>query len=91
MAWSKIHPMIVTGAILLLAIGTVSVTIEEIEVHRPQVWQKELDMSVLDRVPRQATILPALRSRPKDITDWNEYHGMVLGLNQGVKEIVYVA
>ena len=91
MAWTKAKTTIVIGVVVLLAGGTTTVTVKEIETHRPQVWQEKLDMSVLDKVPRQTKILPALRSRPKDINGWDEYHGMVLGLNQGITEIIFAA
>jgi len=91
MAWTKTASVAVAVIIALLAVGTTAVVITEIAAHRPQVWQKGLDMAVLDTAPRQAKILPALRSRSKDVHGWNEYHGMVLGLNQGVPEIAYVA
>jgi RNA polymerase sigma factor (sigma-70 family) len=91
MAWSKANTLLIASLVVLLAVGTTTVTVEEIKIHGPQAWQKRLDTSVLDRVSRQAKILPALRSRPKGINGWDEYHGMLLGLDQSMAEIVYAA
>jgi RNA polymerase sigma factor (sigma-70 family) len=91
MAWTKAKTVIVVAAAVLLAVGSTTVTVKEIAAHRGEVWQRKFDLAVLDTAPRQTTILPALRSRPKDINSWDEYHGMVLGLNQGVTEIVFAA
>ncbi len=60
MAWTKAKMAIVIGVVVLLAGATTTVTVKEIETHRPLVWQEKLDMSVLDKVPRQTKILPAL-------------------------------
>lgn len=91
MAWSKAKTAMLTGLAMLLVAGTSTVAVREIRTQRSQEWQERLDTSVLDRVRRQATIVPALRSRPEDATGWKEYHGMYLGLNQDLKNIVYIA
>ena len=82
---------VIIGLGVFLAIGTATVTVREIESHRAQAWRLGFDLSVLDRVPRQATIVPALSSRATNIHGWNGYHGMFLGLNQSVTNIVSVA
>jgi uncharacterized protein (TIGR03435 family) len=91
MAWTKAQGAIVTGAILLLIAGTTAVTVREIAVYRSEEWRVRMDVSVLDSAPRQVKILPALRSRPNVISGWEEYHGMLLGLNQSMPEIVFAA
>jgi uncharacterized protein (TIGR03435 family) len=60
MAWSKAKTAVVTGAIVLLAAGTTTVTVKEIQEHRTYPWQVEgFDDSVLNRQPPQVRILPS--------------------------------
>jgi len=63
MAWTKAKTAIVAGASVLLAVGTTTMTIKEIAAHRSEVWREKYDLSVLDRVPQQVKILPAVPSR----------------------------
>jgi uncharacterized protein (TIGR03435 family) len=91
MGWTKTQAALVAAAILLLTVGATTVTVKEIADHGTQAWQRGFDMSVLDRVTRQAKILPALRSRPQNIQGWNIYHGMYLGLNVDMPQIAQAA
>jgi len=90
-AWTKTKSAIVAGMLVLSAFVIVILALKVIEAHRPQVWRVRLDTSVLDRGPRQAKILPALHSRSKDVNGWDEYHGMLLGLDQPLPEIIFAA
>jgi uncharacterized protein (TIGR03435 family) len=89
-AWSR--TAVVIGVVALLVGGTTTVAVKEIESHRAaQAWRAGFDMSALDRMPRQATIVPALSSRAASIQGWRVYHGMFLGLNQSMTNIVSLA
>jgi uncharacterized protein (TIGR03435 family) len=58
MAWTKAKTAIVAGAVVLLAAGTTTVTIKEIQEHRTYPWQiAGNDSRVLDRQPPQIRIL----------------------------------
>jgi uncharacterized protein (TIGR03435 family) len=60
MAWTKMKTAIVAGAIVLLAAGTTTVTVKEIQEHRTYPWQVEgFDGAVLDKQPPQVRILPS--------------------------------
>jgi uncharacterized protein (TIGR03435 family) len=60
MAWTKAKTAIVVGASVLLAAGTTTVTVKEIQKHRAYPWQvQNFDSRVLDRVPPQVTIVSA--------------------------------
>ena len=93
MAWTQMKTAIVVGVAVLFVAGTTTVTVKEIAAHRPQAWQKGFDMSVLDKVSPQATILPALRSRDKGINGWRGRpgDGKIMGLNVSATEIISAA
>ena len=91
MAWTKTQSAIITGVVVLFALGTTTVTVKEITAYWSQGWRESMDVSLLDRVARQAKILPALHSGPKDAKGWVEYHGMLLGHNESVPEIMFAA
>jgi hypothetical protein len=81
------------GLVVLLAAGTTTITVKEIKGRRPQIWQAGFDISALDRVPPQATILPALRSRDPNINSWRGRagDGKIMGLNDSTTEILSAA
>jgi uncharacterized protein (TIGR03435 family) len=59
MAWTNAKTAIVVGAGVLLAAGTTTVTIKEIQAHQTYPWQTEHATSgVLSRVPPQVVIAP---------------------------------
>ncbi len=86
MAWTKAKTSIVAGAVILLASVTTIVTVKEIATHQPQAWQKGFDLSVLNRVPPQTTILPSLRSQLNHAE--GENNGKMLGVGQSIRDIV---
>jgi uncharacterized protein (TIGR03435 family) len=58
MAWTKAKMAIVAGAVVLLAAGTTTITVKEIQEHRTYPWQiAGQDSRVLDRQPPQVRIL----------------------------------
>ena len=62
MAWTKAKTAIVTGVVVLLAAGTTTVTVKEIQEHRTYPWQSGgeaglFDRSLLDQQPPQVRIL----------------------------------
>jgi uncharacterized protein (TIGR03435 family) len=62
MAWTKAKIAITAGIGILIAAGTATVTVQEIEAHEPPAWQKKFDLSLLDGLPPQVQILPSLPS-----------------------------
>jgi uncharacterized protein (TIGR03435 family) len=93
MAWTKAKTAIVSGVVVLLAAGTTTIAFKEIRSRQPEIWQAGFDMSVLDRVPPQAKILPALRSRDPNINSWRGRpgDGKIMGLNDSAAEILSAA
>ena len=81
MAWTKAKTAIVVGTSVLLAAGTTTVTVKEIEAHRTPIWQEKYDMSVLGKLPPQVKIFPAIPSRPGGSWGNNSYGMMGLGIN----------
>jgi uncharacterized protein (TIGR03435 family) len=63
MAWTKIKTAIVVGVVVLLAAGTTMISIKEFTAHRDEMWRNRWDVTMVDKVPPQVKILPALRSR----------------------------
>ncbi len=60
MAWTKLNTAIVAGAIIVLAAGTTTVTVKEIQEHRTYAWQvQNVNSDVLRKVPPQVAIAPA--------------------------------
>jgi uncharacterized protein (TIGR03435 family) len=64
MAWTKMKTAIVSGVVVLLAAGTTTVTVKEIQEHKTYPWQAGgqegvFDPSLLDRQPPQVRILPS--------------------------------
>jgi uncharacterized protein (TIGR03435 family) len=58
MAWTKAKTAIVSGVVVLLAAGTTTITVKEIQEHRTYPWQVEgFDSRVLERQPPQVRIL----------------------------------
>jgi uncharacterized protein (TIGR03435 family) len=64
MAWTKAKTAIVSGVVVLLAAGTTTITVKEIQDHKTYPWQAGgqagvFDPSLLDRQPPQVRILPS--------------------------------
>ncbi len=86
MAWTKAKTVIVIGTSVLLAAGTTTVTIKEIEARDAwRVWPG--DFAALDRVPPQVRILPA-----KFPGGWNgSNRGKMMGIGVPVESLAQVA
>jgi uncharacterized protein (TIGR03435 family) len=93
MAWTKAKTAIVIGASVLLAVGTTTVTVKEIQHYRTPDWQlADTSFETLSKAPRQTAILPtksAQRSRRQGNGGmvWSA-DGRVLGINQTVKTML---
>jgi uncharacterized protein (TIGR03435 family) len=64
MAWTKVKTAIISGVVVLAAVGTTTVTIKEIQDHRRYPWQAAdlnglFSGNVLDQQPPQVRILPS--------------------------------
>ncbi len=90
MAWTKAKTAIVSGVVVLLAAGTATVTLKEIEARKNYVWQQNWDLTVLERVPPQVKILSAL-SRSGRTEGMGERNNGALGLGVSATAIVQEA
>jgi uncharacterized protein (TIGR03435 family) len=89
MAWTKAKTAIVAGASVLLAAGTATVTVKEIQHYRAYPWQvHNFDTRVLDKVPPQVTIVPA---RFSQFGGSGNANNKMMGLGIAVKDILLYA
>ena len=91
MAWTKAKTAVAAGVGILIAAGTTTLTVKEIEAHRTPVWQKKYDLAVLNQLPPQTRILSPPASRPA-----MEIAGMIpggkrMGLGQTFPSILIAA
>ncbi|HUA68839.1 MAG TPA: TIGR03435 family protein, partial [Candidatus Saccharimonadales bacterium] len=90
MAWSKAKTAVVAGIIVLLAAGTTTVTVKEIQEHRTYPWQvRVVDYQILKRMPPQVRLLPA--KYPSSPGGWVEGADGMTGLNQKAINVVKFA
>ncbi len=82
MAWSKVNTAIVAGAIVLLAAGTTTITVKEIQEHRTYPWE----LPKFDPIPVMPTgAMSVLSKTPPQVRIVNsKYDHLVGGLTQGV-------
>jgi uncharacterized protein (TIGR03435 family) len=60
MAWTKMKTAVVAGVVVLLAAGTTTITVKEIQEHRTYPWQvRNANSDVLRKVPPQVGIASA--------------------------------
>ena len=66
MAWTKANTAIAASAVVLLAAGTATVAVKEIEAHQGYQWQVQVDdlSTVLQKAPPMVKILPTKFSKP---------------------------
>jgi uncharacterized protein (TIGR03435 family) len=91
MAWTKAKTAIVVGASVLLAAGTTTVTVKEIQKHRTDSdsWQTRYASSeVLNRVPPQVRIVPT--KFPEGGGQCRAYNKLI-GIGVPVRNIVQAA
>jgi uncharacterized protein (TIGR03435 family) len=92
MAWTKMKTAIVAGACVLLAGGTATITVKEIQARRTPIWQEKYDEAMLDKLPPQVAILPSLPSRrPAGIDLWSENKGKILAFGHSIEQLAMVA
>ena len=60
MAWTKMKMAIAASAVVLLAAGTTTITVKEIQEHRTYPWQvpPPIDFALLKQIPPQVRIVP---------------------------------
>jgi uncharacterized protein (TIGR03435 family) len=81
MAWTKAKTAIVAGVGLLLAAGTTTVTVKEIQEHRRYPWEVlPFSMDKLSKAPPQVRIIPSLFPRPEGMG--MDRNGKMMGLGQ---------
>ncbi len=66
MAWTKVKTAIVAGVVILLAAGTTTVAVKEVQAHRVPIWRQRYDTALIGKMPQQVTILPAIPGRGID-------------------------
>ncbi|MGO8763896.1 MAG: TIGR03435 family protein [Limisphaerales bacterium] len=97
MAWTKAKTAIVAGVVVLLAAGTTTVTVKEIQEHEfDDSWRTQDALTMLkkmDQVPPQVGILTSKfrpgPSRPEG--DWLISHGKMIGVTVPSKTVVCAA
>ena len=96
MAWTKTKVLLVTGGALLLAAGTTTVTVRQIQEHQTQDWQLgRISSDTLLNAPHRTVILPSkYTQRPPEFGTggmvWMA-DGRCLGINHSVKSMMQVA
>jgi uncharacterized protein (TIGR03435 family) len=89
MAWTKAKTAIVSGVVVLLAAGTTTVTVKEIQKQRTDSWQTRYAGSeVLNRVPPQVRIVPT--KFPEGGGQCRAYNKLI-GIGVPVRNIVQAA
>ena len=90
MAWSQVKTAVVASTVVLLAAGTTTVTIKEIQEHKTYSWQvPKADFAVLYKTPAQLKIVPTKFDRNGG-TVCDEGRG-AMGIAQSVEEIIHFA
>ena len=92
MAWTKTKSAIAAGIGLLVVAGTVTVVVKEIGALQTPVWQKQYDLSFVDKLPPQVKILPSLPSTLRSgLHAGGVRNGKGLALGQSIPDIVMAA
>jgi len=86
MAWTKAKTAIVSGVVVLLAAGTTTITVKEVQDHRTYPWQVHPGNITYGQVnqPPQVRILP---SKFK-ISDWATFYGKMIGTGVRAQNVV---
>ena len=86
MAWTKLKMTAAVGVGLLLAAGTTTVVVKEVQSHQTQPWQGlNLDSRLMDKVPPQVKILPA---KYPQFGGSLVNNGKMMGLGATIKQIM---
>jgi uncharacterized protein (TIGR03435 family) len=93
MAWTKMKTAIVVGLGVLLAAGTTTITVNEIETHKQEnSWRvPNLNSSMVEKTPPQVRILPTKFHDPQEALDGSPASEKVAGIRVRLSEIVWVA
>ena len=85
MAWTKTKTAIVAGVVILLAAGTTTVAVKEIQEHRIYAWQvPNYDPDVVNRVPPQVRIVPTKFPHG----GWGSFREKVVGTDTAPENIL---
>jgi len=89
MAWTKAKTPVVVGASMLLAAGTTTIAVKEIQAHRTYSslpWQGKEDVIMDEQVsqPPQVRILPSKFHKP----GWAIIHGKLIGTGVSAQNVV---
>ncbi len=89
MAWTKAKTVIVAGIGVLLAAGTTTVTVKEIQKHETHPWQvRNVNSDVLRKVPPQVRIVPAKYPETMGAGSLSVEDGKTLGISQSAEAIL---
>jgi uncharacterized protein (TIGR03435 family) len=90
MAWTKAKTAVVTGVVVLLAAGTATVTVKEVQKHHRHPWQVEnADTRILERVSPQVMIVPTIFTPTQ--RGFNMSNNKMLGMGQTVSSLLGAA
>jgi uncharacterized protein (TIGR03435 family) len=89
MAWTKMKTAIVSGVVVLFAIGTTTITVKQIQDRRTYPWQVHEGMINDAQVnqPAQVRILPSKFHTP----DWASINGKFIGTGVRAQNVVAAA
>jgi uncharacterized protein (TIGR03435 family) len=90
MAWTKAKTAIVAGVVVLLAAGTTTVTVKEIQNHEDDLWDASsvLDSQRLNKAPHIVKIIP---SRHSNNSGWVGSNNRMLGVGDTANEMMQAA
>jgi uncharacterized protein (TIGR03435 family) len=92
MAWTKAKTAIVAGAVILLAAGTTTVTVHEVQEHRTYPWQvPQASFGVFYKMPAAVIIVPTKFPNATNGGWCGDSSRGVMGIAQPVKQIIQVA
>jgi uncharacterized protein (TIGR03435 family) len=97
MAWVKMKTAVAVSVGVLLAAGTVTVTVKEIQEHKTYSWQMLENFSPpwsFEKMPQQVEILPTVVKSPKYMGSSAiepEDDGRFIGINQPIQTIIEYA
>ncbi|HXJ58620.1 MAG TPA: TIGR03435 family protein [Verrucomicrobiae bacterium] len=88
MAWTKAKAAMVTGAGLLLAVGTATVAVKQIVDNRTYPWQvRNISSGILNRVPPQVRIVSSKFTQSVSVSSKDK----VLGISHSIEAILLMA
>ena len=93
MAWTKAKMAVVVGVGVLLAAGTATITVKEIQEHRTYPWQVEgFNSNVLDQQPPQVRVLLSKYKNGASGTSWDKTGQIkVMGTGVSAEAVVHAA